>query len=80
MVPLAIDAVVGVSVMDSATTAVTNTVVVVVNPPAVAVIVTGLPLLLETPVTIPVTGSTDAIVESEEDHAASASDWVVLSL
>lgn len=43
-------------------------------------IVTGLSLLLPTPVTIPVFGSTEASDESDEDHVPVVIVWVVLSL
>jgi hypothetical protein len=49
-------------------------------PSAVAVIVTGFPLLSDTPVTTPETGSTEAIVGSEEDQTALVNVCVVLSL
>ena len=54
-------------------------VVVLVKPPACAVIVTALPLLLATPVTSPVL-STEASVESEELQVALVMVWVVPSL
>jgi hypothetical protein len=80
VVPLGIEVVGDVRVMDSATAAVTKTVVVVVSPLALAVMVTGLPLLFDTPVTRSVFGSTDATVGSEDDQLAFVIVCVVLSL
>lgn len=79
-VPRAIDAVAGVSVKDLMTADVTYTDVVFVIPPALAVIVTGLPLLLARPVTFPVMESTEARVGFEDDHVALVIVCVVLSL
>jgi hypothetical protein len=79
VVPLAIDADAGLTERDSATADVTNTVVVFEKPPACAVMVTALPLLLATPVTRPV-GSTVASVVSEELHWAFVMVCVVPSL
>jgi len=66
--------------IDSATASVTKIVVDAVSPLAVAVIVTGFPLLFATPVTTPVFGSTVASVASEEDQVAFVMVCAVLSL